>query len=146
MTVQTSLFEQTAAVTAAPGVPAGQADETTPRDEASPDAAVTVKPLTEKQAFMFELVRHAGQAGLPCDDVGAAWCAKNGKHPADDRCEWCASSGRSVLRSLRRKGHVKSRRDGTWYALHDVVEPEITIAPPPIRYRADGTVDDGIPF
>lgn len=88
------------------------------------DAPQPEPQLTERQQFALELVQNAGRDGLGADDVGAQLCARRGKHPADELCEWCGVSGREVLRALRTKGKVKSRRGGSWYALEGVVEPE----------------------
>lgn len=103
------------------------------------------KPLTDRQQFILDFVRHGGQAGVHADEAGAAWCAHRGKHSDDTRCEYDGISGREVLRALRRRGHVKSRRDGTWYALEGVVEPTIAAAPTAEFTRPDGTKGD-IPF
>lgn len=90
-----------------------------------PAAEKVEKPLTERQQFVLELVQHAGSEGLAADEVGARLCARRGKHDVDDRCQWCPTSGREVLKALRRRGLVKSRRNGSWYALEGQVEPEL---------------------
>lgn len=106
----------------------------------------TVKPeLTDRQQHALEFVRRSGRAGASVDEVGAAWCAHRGKHSDDTRCEWDGQSGRDVLKALRKKGKVKSRRDGSWYALEGVVEPELATAAPKLYLRDDGTEGD-IPF
>jgi hypothetical protein len=63
--------------------------------------ALIEKPprLTAKQAFALELVTAAGPDGVTAEEVGAAWHAHKGKHPADRYCDWCFDAGRSVLRS-----------------------------------------------
>lgn len=85
------------------------------------------KPLTERQQFTLDLVTAAGRQGLNSDDVGAAWCAHRGKHDTDERCQWCGVAGREVLRALRRRGLVRSRRTGEWYATN--LPPETAIDP-----------------
>lgn len=89
-----------------------------------PTPAKVEKPLTERQKFVLELVQHAGAEGHSADEVGAQLCARRGKHDVDDRCQWCPTSGREVLKALRRHGKVKSRRNGSWYALEGQVESE----------------------
>jgi hypothetical protein len=89
------------------------------------DPPVVDKPLTDRQQFVVELLQRAGREGLAADEVGANLCERKGKHPAGDRCEWCSKNGLQVLRSLRsRHGKVKSRRNGSWYALDGVIEPD----------------------
>lgn len=110
----------------------------------TPAAAAPAKPLTERQRFSFDVVRSGGSGGLTADEVGAAWCAHRGKHAEDDRCQFCGISGREVLRRLRQLGHVKSRRDGTWYALHAIGEPA-THSHEDSFVRPDGTRGD-IPY
>ena len=107
------------------------------------------KPLTERQEFALETLRNAGSAGLTADEVGAAWHHRQGKHDLEAICEWCGKTGNELLRALRKRKHVKQRRDGTgtWVALEGLVEPTVEVAPPPAQLftRPDGTKGD-IPF
>jgi hypothetical protein len=71
------------------------------------------KPLTDRQQLVWNLVRHAYD-GVSADEAGAAVHAFNGKHDADDRCEWCATTGKSVLRSVPLRKLAIRRKDGRW--------------------------------
>lgn len=72
--------------------------------------------LTERQQFVLDELRRY-EDGLDADEVGAMLCERNGRHDRGTRCDWDASNGRSVLKALRKKGLVRSRRGGTWLAL-----------------------------
>jgi hypothetical protein len=66
--------------------------------------------LTDRQAFVLELVTQAGADGVHADEVGAALDARRGKHPRDVRCQWCGRNGQQMLESLKKKGLVRYRR------------------------------------
>lgn len=72
--------------------------------------------LTDRQAFVLELLQRAGADGLLADEVGAALCERKGRHPAGRRCDFDKANGLGVLRALWTKGVARSRRDGTWLA------------------------------
>ena len=81
------------------------------------------RPLTERQQFVLELLQNAGPDGLTPDDVGRQLHGHQGKHSDEELCQWCPVAAREVLRALRNRGKVKSRRTGSWYALDGVVRP-----------------------
>lgn len=56
------------------------------------------KPLRERQAFVWHLVR-ASSEGMTATEVGAALHAQKGNHAVDEPCIYCARDGRSVLTS-----------------------------------------------
>jgi len=69
-----------------------------------------VTQLTDRQQTALTAIRAAGWDGLHTDEVGACVHAWQGRHPADERCEWCGSVGRELGTSLRDKELVKQRR------------------------------------
>jgi len=69
--------------------------------------------LTEKQAFGLEHVRQF-EEGVTADELGALLHERRRVHAAGERCDWCASEGRSILEPLRRKGLLIRRRTGLW--------------------------------
>lgn len=77
-------------------------------------------PTTDPTAELTERQRHAYQqvcatpGGAGADEVGAAWHEHRGKHGRDDRCQWCAKDGASVLRSKALAPLVTRRRGGSW--------------------------------
>ena len=68
-----------------------------------------VKPLTARQQQAFDYVRE--HDGVNCDEVGAWLHAHRDKRPhsVDERCDWCARDGRSVLTSVALKPLVTYR-------------------------------------
>lgn len=80
--------------------------------------------LTDRQEYALKVLRSAGHEGLQATELGAELCARNGRHDAGDRCLDDRRNGLGVLRALRKKGHAKSRRNGTWYATSGVEEPD----------------------
>lgn len=73
--------------------------------------------LTDRQATAYAALVRAGDDGMSGDEIGAVLHAAAGHHHIDGRCQWCSTSGLEVLRALRRKGLVRSRRHGLWTAL-----------------------------
>jgi hypothetical protein len=70
--------------------------------------------LGERQRFVLDLVG-ARPVGVTEAEAGARWHERRGFHAADRRCDYCASTGRSILVSLRyRRGLVTRRRSGVW--------------------------------
>lgn len=75
-------------------------------------------PTVEPQPHLQELVLRAALRldGLSADEAGQVVHAVEGKHGADETCEWCPWAGGKVLRSLEAKGLV-SCRGGHWSAV-----------------------------
>jgi hypothetical protein len=71
--------------------------------------------LTERQAFALAELERLG--GLDDTELGARLHARKGKHADWQRCEWCSTDGRGVLKALRAKGLVRRRKDGCWLPL-----------------------------
>jgi hypothetical protein len=69
--------------------------------------------LTERQAFALAELERLG--GLDDTELGARLHARKGKHADWQRCEWCSTDGRGVLKALRAKGLVRRRKDGCWF-------------------------------
>jgi hypothetical protein len=87
-----------------------------------PATEIAEPKLTDRQQFALRIVKDAGPDGVTSDEVGAAWCAQNGKHTVDTRCQWDGSNGRQVLKALEKRGLVKYRRrtatrEGGWVAI-----------------------------
>ncbi len=70
------------------------------------------KPLTDRQQLAFDYVRE--RDGVSADEVGAFLHAHRDKRPhgVDQRCDWCARDGRSVLTSKALKPLITYRNDG----------------------------------
>lgn len=85
----------------------------------------TVPKLTVRQQRVLELVRQAGPDGVHADEIGAALHEEREgrwQHSRDDRCLYCASTGKEVLGALKKKGLVRYRRarsgmPGYWQAV-----------------------------
>jgi hypothetical protein len=76
------------------------------------DSAVrTAKPLRPRQQLAFDYVRE--RDGVTADEVGAYLHANKDRrpHPVDERCDWCARDGRSVLTSVAVRPLVTYRND-----------------------------------
>jgi hypothetical protein len=73
---------------------------------------VRTKPLTDRQQLAFDYVR--GRDGVSADEVGAFLHAHRDRRPhgVDERCDWCARDGRSVLTSKALKPLVTYRNEG----------------------------------
>jgi len=63
-----------------------------------------------RQHAALEAIRLAGWDGLASDELGANVHGWQGKHPADQLCEFCPSVGNELGRKLRGDGLVKQRR------------------------------------
>jgi len=63
-----------------------------------------------RQAAALNAIREAGWDGLASDELGAHVHGWQGKHPADQVCEWCPTVGLEIGRRLRELGLVKQRR------------------------------------
>ena len=70
--------------------------------------------LGRSQQLVLTAVQNAGQDGLTADEAGALVHEQRGHHDHGVRCDYCASDGRQVLASLRKRSLVKSRRGGSW--------------------------------
>lgn len=66
--------------------------------------------LTGRQQTALDAITAAGYDGLHTDEVGAAVHAWQGKHSADERCEWCGSVGQELGSRLRDLEWVQQRR------------------------------------
>lgn len=77
-------------------------------------AVAPVRPLTERQQTVLDLVTEAGIDGIRATQVGLALHVAAGKHPPDDPCQWCGEDGKSVLRALQKRRLVVRRRTGRW--------------------------------
>lgn len=62
--------------------------------------------LTERQQRALKLLEEAGYDGLASDELGAHFH----RHTADERCEWCGSTGFELGQALRREGKAQQRR------------------------------------
>jgi hypothetical protein len=72
--------------------------------------------LTDRQRLVLGWVR--SMPGLTADEAGALLHQHAGKHGAGERCEWCTSTGREVLKALRKRDLARSNRSGEWRANH----------------------------
>lgn len=86
-----------------------------------------LRALTPRQQAAWDLVRQV-PAGVTADKVGAYSHERRGKHPADQRCDWCETEGTSILRSKALGPLVIRRRGGRWEPrnLRDAVRPSET--------------------
>lgn len=66
--------------------------------------------LTDRQTVALTAITAAGYDGLHTDELGAHVHAWQGKHPADETCEWDGSVGRELGVRLRELGLVQQRR------------------------------------
>lgn len=91
----------------------------------------TVPKLTDRQQRAHDAIAAAGYDGLTSDELGAHM---HDRHPDDDRCQFCGSTGNELGRALRSKGLVQQRRrrapGGDHYMVWTVVgkleEPKAT--------------------
>lgn len=67
--------------------------------------------LGPRQQSVFDTL---AERTLTDDECGALIHSWQGKHDADERCEWDAQVGRQVLVSLRRHKLVVRRHGGQW--------------------------------
>lgn len=83
-------------------------------DDLFAEPLATVEP----QPRLQELVLRAALRldGLSADEAGQVVHAVEGKHSADEMCEWCPWAGGKVLKALEAKGLV-SCRGGHWSAV-----------------------------
>jgi hypothetical protein len=79
--------------------------------------------LGDRQQLVLAALR-AHPDGLDGDEVGALVHEHRGKHPRDQRCDWCKREGGEVLRSLRRHGLARTPRRGRWVAADAEQTPE----------------------
>lgn len=68
------------------------------------------KPLTSNQQLAFDYIRE--RDGVTVDEIGAYLHAHRDKRPhgVDQRCEWCAKTGRQTVQSKALKPLVTYRR------------------------------------
>jgi hypothetical protein len=66
--------------------------------------------LTDRQTVALAAITAAGYDGLHTDELGAHVHASQGKHAADETCEWCPTVGSELGRRLRELGHAQQRR------------------------------------
>lgn len=93
-----------------------------------------VRPLKPRQQLAWEYVRE--RDGVTADEVGAWLHAHKDRRPhgVDERCEWCARDGRSVLQSKALKPLVTYRRDERLGRVYIARNREDRVrAPEPIR-------------
>lgn len=69
-----------------------------------------VHQLTERQSVALAAITAAGYDGLHTDELGAAVHGWQGKHAADELCEFCPNVGMELGRRLRELGLVQQRR------------------------------------
>jgi len=90
-------------------------------NQTSGSESQTAKPLTDRQQLAFDFVR--GRDGVTADEVGAFLHAHRDRRPhgVDDRCDWCARDGRSVLTSktLRPLVTYRQAHGGRLYVVRD---------------------------
>lgn len=77
-------------------------------------AAPTLKPLTERQQQVLELVETAGRDGVEPALVGAVLHELRGRHTSDMRCPFCSDDGKQALRALQKLKRVTRRKSGWW--------------------------------
>jgi hypothetical protein len=70
--------------------------------------------LTDRQQTALDAITAAGYDGLHTDELGAHVHASQGKHAADETCEWCPSVGSELGRRLRELGHAQQRPQKRW--------------------------------
>lgn len=77
--------------------------------------ARTREELTERQERVWAWIRET-PGGLTADEIGARLHALRERRPhgADERCAWCVTAGRDVLRSKGLAPLVVRRRNGHW--------------------------------
>jgi len=63
-----------------------------------------------RQHAALEAIRLAGWDGLASDELGAHVHGWQGKHPADETCEWCPVVARELGTKLRDLKLVRQRR------------------------------------
>jgi hypothetical protein len=67
-----------------------------------------LQPLGRRQLLALDLLcTHGPLDGL---HLGRLLCAEQGRHPPDDRCEWCMPNGIAVLVSLAHRQLVRVGR------------------------------------
>lgn len=86
-------------------------------DELFTEPMPTAEPLPPRQDTAMRLVIRHQPDGVTADEVGARVHEDRGKHPADQRCEWCGRDGAAVLNALIRKKLVTRRRATGLYTL-----------------------------
>jgi hypothetical protein len=69
-----------------------------------------VVQLTNRQTVALTAITAAGYDGLHTDELGAHVHGWQGKHAADETCEWDGSVGRELGVRLRELGLVQQRR------------------------------------
>lgn len=90
----------------------------------------TPPKLTDRQQAALDYI--AAHDGVPADELGAHWHSLRGKHPAGDRCDWCETDGRSVVRSKALRDLITYRRNpgGRLYVLRGTAAPRPAADPP----------------
>lgn len=68
--------------------------------------------ISDRQRFALDVITELGP--IPNDELGAHMHERRGKHPADQRCQWCAQEGKGIGGELRKKKLVKQRRAEGW--------------------------------
>lgn len=98
------------------------------------DVPAAPKPLTENQQRAFDYIR--ARDGVTVDEIGAYLHAHRAKRPhsVDDRCEWCAKTGRQTVTSKGLAPLVTYRRahGGNLYVARDPADV-IRDEPEPVR-------------
>jgi len=86
--------------------------------------------LTYRQATILTALQNAGQDGLDADQAGALWHHAKRYHGPDQRCTYCAQTGKGILDSLKAKDLAYYRRanrakslPGIWLATDLPTDP-----------------------
>lgn len=67
------------------------------------------RPLTDRQAWIFQYIVEAGAEGLEPAELGALMHARHGRHAAGDRCQFCGSDGLQALKERAIADRVAKR-------------------------------------
>jgi len=81
------------------------------------------RPLTDRQHWIYGLIIAAGNEGLTGDELGALMHEQHGKHPAGERCAFCAQDGLRALREAAIAERCMKRGRYSWVALDAPTEP-----------------------
>lgn len=99
----------------------------------------TGRPLTPDQEEALRLVRET-PGGVTADEVGACLHERlttRWQHPADQRCNFCASRGKQVLKSKGLRPLVIMRRASSRWEMRDGSTPPVVT----VSAQLDGLPD-----
>jgi hypothetical protein len=74
------------------------------------------RPLTDRQARIFQIIVHAGADGITADELGAHLHAGQKRHGSGYRCAFCATDGRRALGEKAISERVTKRGRSTYLA------------------------------